>query len=325
VNGNLPLVSFMITTRNRVDELVKTLESCRNQDWPGKEILVVDDASTDGTHRTVSERFPEVEVVRFERNRGSIAARNHILQRAKGDYIIALDDDSRFVESSACRRIVSRMEAEPDIGILSFQAIGPEFPERTNETGRLHGEWHCSSFADCGAAIRRRMLQRTGLFPEFFFHMYEEPDLAIRAWDAGCRVLQWNDILVYHEFSGVNRKEQRSHRRHARNEACSVLMRYPWHLVLPAAMARLAGQFRYAWRRGWVLGEPRMWLETLAFVPTALRHRRPVKSATVKICLGVNRFRTADPGTVWRLGEMSWWELFRGAFDFARREDVSRP
>jgi GT2 family glycosyltransferase len=306
----------MIATRNRVDELVKTLESCRRQDWPSKEILVVDDASTDGTHTTVSQLFPEVGIVRFQKNRGSIASRNDILRRAKGDYIIALDDDSRFVEPDACRRVVERMEAEPDLGILSFQVIGPEFPERMTDAGRLRGEWHCSSFADCGAAIRRKMLERTGLLPEFFFHMYEEPDLALRAWDAGCRVLQWNDILVYHEFSGLNRSEQRTHRRHARNETCSVVMRYPWHLVLPVALARLAGQFRYAWRRGWAWREPRVWLETLAYLPAALRHRRAVKSRTVKISLGVNRVRTADREAVWRLGDERWWRVVTDAKQF---------
>ncbi len=318
------LITFMIATRNRVDELVKTLKSCLSQDWPSKEILVVDDASTDGTHRTVTSLFPEVEIVRFEKNRGSIAARNDILRRAKGDYIIALDDDSRFVELDACRRIVERMEAEPDLGILSFQVIGPEFTERMTEAGRLRGEWHCSSFADCGAAIRRKMLETTGLFPEFFFHMYEEPDLAIRVWDAGCRVLQWNDILVYHEFSSLNRNEQRTHRRHARNEACSVVMRYPWHLVLPAAVARLAGQFRYAWRRGWAWSEPRVWLETLAFLPAALRHRRAVKTQTLKISLAVNRVRTADPEAVWRLGDVKWWRFVVGAERFGRSVQVPK-
>ena len=310
-----PLVTFMIATRNRVDELVKTLDSCLKQDWPSKEILVVDDASSDGTHRTVTERFPAVEIVRFEKNRGSIAARNSILQRANGDYVIALDDDSRFVEPNACRRIVERMEGEVDLGIVSFQVIGPEFPERTIDAGRLRGEWHCSSFADCGAAIRRTMLGNTGLFPEFFFHTYEEPDLAIRAWDAGFRILQWNDIIVYHEFSGLNRNEQRTHRRQARNEACSVVMRYPWYLVLPALAARLAGQLRYAWRRGWAWQEPRVWFETLVFLPLALRHRRPVQSRTVKIGLAVNRVRTADPEAVRRLGNQSWWRILLGSLD----------
>jgi GT2 family glycosyltransferase len=198
---NRPLVTFMIATRNRVGELEKTLRAVLAQDWTVLEILVVDDASTDGTFERVRLKFPQVHIVRTTHNQGSIAARNDIVQRAQGKYIIGLDDDSRLIDPGACRRVVERLEAEPDLGIISFQAIGPEHPERMSPAGRLRGEWHCSSYAACGVAIRRSMLERTGRYPEFFFHTYEEPDLCIRAWNTGYRVLQWNEIEVYHEWS----------------------------------------------------------------------------------------------------------------------------
>jgi GT2 family glycosyltransferase len=305
-------VTFMIATRNRLAELEKTLAACLAQDWPSLEILVVDDASTDGTLEKVQKKFPTVNIVRREKNQGSIAARNDILRRANGKYIIGLDDDSRFVDVDACRRVVERMEAEPDLGIISFQAIGPENPERLTEAGRLHGEWHCSSFAACGVAIRRSMLTQTGLFAEFFFHAYEEPDLCIRAWNAGFRVLQWNEIVVYHEFSGLNRNEQRTHRRHARNEACSIWMRCPWHLVVPMTVARLLGQARYAASRGWLLREPRVWAEVLWRLPRSLLNRQAVSTQAVKICVAVNRVKVTDPHAIWNLGDMSWRQILRG-------------
>jgi GT2 family glycosyltransferase len=307
-----PDVSFMIATRNRAGELRKTLESCRKQVRVTTEVLVVDDASTDGTYEIVRREFPEVNIVRREKNRGSIAARNDILRRARGKYIVGLDDDSRFIETDACRRIVERLDREPDLGIVSFQAIGPEFSERMSESGRLTGEWHTSSFAACGVAIRREMCEHTGLLAEYFFHMYEEPDLCLRAWDAGYRVLQWNNIVVFHEFSPLNRNEQRNHRRHARNEACSIWMRYPWRLVLPATAYRLFAQSRYAASRGWLLREPRVWAEAFARLPAALVRRRSVSERAVKIAVAVNRLRVADPKAVWELGTLPWREILRG-------------
>lgn len=308
-----PRVTIMIATHNRVSELLKTLESCRSLTGDEREILVVDDASTDGTLDLVRRNYPEVNIVRNERNRGSIASRNDMLQRAAGDYVIALDDDSRFVDADACARIVSRMDAEPDLGIISFQVIGPEHPATLESGGRALGEWHCSSFACCGAAIRRSMLERTGLFPEFFYHAYEEPDLALRAWDAGYRVLQWNAIVVYHEFSSLNRREQRTHRRHARNEACSVVMRYPWPWVLPASLAKLAGQARYAARRGWLLREPRVWAEFLGRLPQALAARKAVSPQAVKIAAGVNRLRCVESKDAFSLGTRSWASILRSS------------
>jgi GT2 family glycosyltransferase len=307
-----PLVTFMIATRNRVGELAKTLASCFEQDWPAIEIIVVDDASTDGTSEMVKSRFPQVELIRHEKNQGSIVSRNRILEHAKGKYVIGLDDDSRFISPDGCRRVVERLEAEPDLGIISFQAIGPENPASMTPEGRLSGEWHCSSFAACGVAIRRSVLSVTGLLPEFFYHAYEEPDLCLRVWDAGYRALQWNDVVVYHEFSGLNRNEQRTHRRHARNEACSAFMRSPWYLAAPLAASRLTRQFRYALRRGWGWREPRVWAETLLYLPSALRCRRPVSPRALKISLAVNRWRVADSQAVWQLGDLSWRTILTG-------------
>jgi GT2 family glycosyltransferase len=274
-------------------------------------VLVVDDASSDGTFEQVRDGFPAVDIVRNEKNQGSIASRNDILRRARGDYIVALDDDSRFIDADACERIVARMDAEPDLGIISFQVVGPEHPESLDPQGRATGEWHSSSFACCGAAIRRSMLEQTGLFPEFFYHAYEEPDLALRAWDAGYRVLQWNGIVVYHEFSSLNRREQRTHRRHARNEACSVVMRYPAGWVIPAVLAKLAGQARYATDRGWLLREPRVWAEFLWKLPRALAARRAVSPQAVKIAAGVNRGRCVDRNDALELGTRSWLSILR--------------
>jgi GT2 family glycosyltransferase len=311
--SNQPLVTFMIATRNRVDELAKTLASCFEQDWPSIEVIVVDDASTDGTSDLVSSQFPLVKLIRHERNRGSISSRNEILKEAKGKYVIGLDDDSRFILPNGCRRVVERLELEPDLGIIAFQAIGPENPASMTAEGRLSGEWHCSSFAACGVAIRKSMLEKTGLLAEYFYHAYEEPDLCIRAWDVGYRVLQWNDVVVYHEFSSQNRNEQRTHRRHARNEACSAFMRAPWYLAAPLALSRLARQFRYAIRRGWGWREPRVWVETLLYLPSAIRRRHAVSTHAMKISLAVNRSRVSDAQAVWQLGNLSWRTILTGS------------
>ena len=282
-------VTFMITTHNRVSELLKTLPSCLAQTGITSEIIVVDDCSTDETYSTIRAKFPSVNIVRNERNRGSIASRNDILKRASGKYIIALDDDSRFLENDSCARIVERMESDPELGIVAFQVIGPENPKSLIPGHQLAGESACTSFVNCGAAIRRSMLAMTGLFEDLFFHAYEEPDLAIRVMDAGFRIVQCNQFVVYHEFSGLNRNEQRTHHRHARNEALSAAMRYPWYLVLPAMFMKLAGQARYAARRKWLLREPLVWWDVVRHLPAALFRRRPVGWTTIKSVVTINR------------------------------------
>jgi hypothetical protein len=56
-----------------------------------------------------------------------------------------------------------------------------------------------------------------------------------------------------------------------------------------------------------------VWAETLVYLPSALRRRRPVSARALKIALAVNRWRIADPAAVWRLGDLSWRAILTGA------------
>jgi hypothetical protein len=69
-------------------------------------------------------------------------------------------------------------------------------------------------------------------------------------------------------------------------------------------MAKLAGQARYAARRGWLLGEPRVWGEFLWHFPQALRQRRSVSLRALKIAAGLNRRRCVDAeeACAWAIG-----------------------
>lgn len=297
------LVSYMIATKNRKEELLKTLESCFSQDYPHKEVHVVDDGSTDGTSEMIRARFPETVLTRNDTSLGSIASRNQIFARAKGDVLIGFDDDSRFMNRDATNRIIARLKKEDDLGLVRFQDIGPEYPERISiGSDRLKGEWHVSSFACSNYALKREVLQKTGLFPEFFWHAYEEPDLAIRVWDAGYRCLQWNEILVWHEFSAINRNERRTHFFHARNELLSNWMRTPWPYVLPLTCWRMLSQLRYSFRRGWWTVEPVVWWAALRMLPLALRNRQPVRSETFRRCLALNRGYVTSAQDAWSAG-----------------------
>lgn len=88
-----PLVSILIPAYNAQDWIAHTLQSATDQTWPRKEIIVVDDGSSDGT-RQVAQRFASKEVnVVSAANEGASAARNRAFQLSQGDYIQWLDAD----------------------------------------------------------------------------------------------------------------------------------------------------------------------------------------------------------------------------------------
>lgn len=152
--------------------------------------------------------------------------------------------------------------------------------------------------------LRRSVFGKSGLLSKIFLSLMNRY-LSVK--DAGYRVLLWNGIAAYLQLTPQGRDEQRTHRLHARNECCSIVMRAPLLLIAPLAAGRLISQFRYASARGvWrLIREPRIWCEFFVELPRAIYHRRPVCEGTVKISLLVNHHKTVASDDAWRLSTLS--------------------
>src|SRR5436190_24234158 len=90
-----PVVSFIISTFNRREVLLRTLKELQRcgLEQHRFEILVVDNASRDHTAEAIAEHFPSVRAFALQSNRGA-CAKNVAIRRSRGRYIVFLDDDS---------------------------------------------------------------------------------------------------------------------------------------------------------------------------------------------------------------------------------------
>jgi glycosyltransferase involved in cell wall biosynthesis len=128
-----PLVSIVIPTFNRRDQVLRALESVSNQSYPHLEAIVVDDASTDGTIEALAARqFPmPVQIVRLEKNSGPSEARNRGIARAMGKYIALLDSDDHWLpEKIAVQVATAERSANPASVLVYTQVV----IRRRNET-----------------------------------------------------------------------------------------------------------------------------------------------------------------------------------------------
>jgi len=94
------LVSVYLPTRNRADQLAHAVESVLAQTYGAIELVVVDDASSDGTAEYLNRRAktdPRLKVIRSPRTQGGAAARNIGILSAKGEFVTGLDDDDEFL------------------------------------------------------------------------------------------------------------------------------------------------------------------------------------------------------------------------------------
>lgn len=268
--------AITITTRNRLDDLRRTVEVIGKLDPPPDEIFICTDGCTDGTVEYVK-TLPRVHLIVNERPRGSIGSRDTMIRQLKSDIILSFDDDSYPVEPDFLRSVSSLFESAPQLAVATFPQYSDEFPETLSTTD--FGPTHLvASFANSSAAIRRTVYFQVGGYPALFHHVYEEPDFALRCIAAGFEARYETSLHVRHHYSGVQRNEVRVHHFQARNELWSVFMRCPIPWLFAVAPFRLLRQFQYACRRGisWVMQEPAWWISFLAGLPECLAQRKPV-------------------------------------------------
>jgi GT2 family glycosyltransferase len=276
-------VSIMITTRNRIEDLKRTLKVLNTLNPPPEEIFVTADGCNDGTTNFVESEFPNAKLIVNKRSLGSVVSRDRMMRAARGDLVLALDDDSYPEQLDCIARIVSTFGQRPDLAVLHFPQRTDEYPETLAQTD--FGSEHLTrSFSNSGAVLRRSTYLQLPGFESRFFHAYEEPDYALQCVAASYDVLFSPLITIRHHYSGHARDEIRTHHRHARNEFWSTLIRCPFPFLLGILAWRVFSQFRYACKRGWfwVIREPAWWWQALTGIPYCLQRRRPVSWPSYK-------------------------------------------
>jgi GT2 family glycosyltransferase len=276
-------VSIIIATKDRVAELKRTCLILQRLSPPPLEILITADGCTDGTIEFVKTTLSSAKLIVNELARGSVASRDRMMRGARGDLVLALDDDSYPEQLDCISRIVPLFEQQPKLAVLHFPQRTDEYPETLAQTN--FGSEHLTRlFANSGAVLRRSIYLQLPGFESRFFHMYEEPDYALQCVAAGYEVLFSPVVTIRHHYSGRVRNEIRNHHRHARNEFWSTLMRCPFPFALGMVVWRVLSQVRYACKRGWswMIREPLWWGRAVTGIPYCLRKRQPVSWTTYK-------------------------------------------
>ena len=216
-------VSVMITTLNRVEDLKKTLEFLRSLNPSPCEVLVTADGCLDGTVEIIREQFSEVRLIINEQRMGSVASRHRMMLEAKGDLVLALDDDSHPELLDCISRLAEIFERNPQLAITTFPQRTDEYPVTLKQTD-FGPAMPVRSFANSGACLRVSTYRSLPGFEPMFFHMYEEPDYALQCVASGWEVRYIPEITIRHHGVGRERSEIRNHHRHARNEFWSTLI-----------------------------------------------------------------------------------------------------
>ena len=124
--NNSPLITIGVTCFNAEDTIERAIKSAQNQTYPNFEIVIVDDASTDnsmGIVEKIKEQDQRIFLHRHHENQGVAAARNTIIEKAKGEYIAFFDDDDESIPerlSKQYQRLSQFQQERPGVPVLCY-------------------------------------------------------------------------------------------------------------------------------------------------------------------------------------------------------------
>lgn len=205
------LLSIVIITCNRKEELKKTIFSCIQNAGMSIEIIVVDNGSKDGTREMIQAMEEENKMVRgyySSENLGVSGGRNKGLELASSDIILFIDDDAVVDEKKSLKFVSAYeyMEANPQIGALAFDiydTVQNGYLLDSFEIGK-NGSGNMLSYV--GACHMLRRVQKDGfLYPDNLMYGAEERYAAIRYYDMGFRVEYFGEIKIIHNPSNKTR------------------------------------------------------------------------------------------------------------------------
>ncbi len=288
--GSPPLVSVLIITRNRHDELPASVASVFEQSWKHVEVRVLENGSDEQTVRSNREalaRWPSVIYTEASQNLGVAGGRNQLLSEAQGEIILELDDDAVFAHEHVLARAVECLQQHPTVGIVAFRITNyhsmtmtrKEYPFR-DKSRDPERPGPCAWFIGAGHAFRHELLEHVGIYREFFPYGSEEQDLAIRTLSEGYDIYYLPEAHVLHKQTPKARIANTpelgglllAHRTKA------ALLNLPWLLALSIYLIRgLQMSVRY--------GSPSVYLKAAARlradIPYIRRTRRVVDLRTL--------------------------------------------
>lgn len=294
--------SVVIPHWNGKQFLPVCLAALENQTYPDLEIIIVDNASGDGSQAYIKSQHPSVKLIELPENRGFTGACNVGIQNASGEFIALLNNDTEAAPGWAAA-VVAGFGKFPDAGMAASRMMLFDQRDHFHTAGdfyRLDGQagnrgvWEPDTgqydqpeyvFSACGGAAiyRRAMLEEIGWLDDDFFFSGEDIDLGWRAQLAGYRCVYLPDAWVYHMLSATGGGVTASYY-DGRNSLLILLKDYPTFLWRKHGLKILKRQLRLAWDalRAWrgaaARARLRGMMSAVICVPRMLKKRQQIQA-----------------------------------------------
>ncbi|MEM2297858.1 MAG: glycosyltransferase family 2 protein [Ignisphaera sp.] len=221
-NEAKPLCSVIILNYNGESIIEECLLSVLNTKYPKLEIIVVDNGSTDSSCNIIKKYEPKVRLVKIPYNVGFAIGNNIGIKSSRGEYIVLLNNDT-VVHPSWISNLIKIAESDQNIGILGCKVyyMGTKILQHAGGKIDVHSTSlpHIGIFEEdvgqydeikdvdyvsgVSMMIRRKVIEKIGLFDPDYFLYWEDVDYCFRAKKAGFRIIYVPSAIVEH-FEGFS-------------------------------------------------------------------------------------------------------------------------
>lgn len=312
-----PLVSIIIVNWNGMPFLDECMASLRDQTWPRREFILVDNGSRDGSTEGVcswAQRLPCARAICLTENTGFCRANNLAFASARGEWIALFNNDA-VAQPDWLEELLKHRNAIPGIGMIGSKILFQEPAGVIDKAGHLiywdgqnrgrgtmepdSGQYDRAEeilWPDaCAALYHRKLLEETRGFDESFFAYGDDADLGMRARLLGWKAWYVPTAIVHHRHSATAGAYSRFKIMLVeRNRLLLAIKNFPLPLLLQnpywtvrrmvwyayAALRRQGSVARFVENHGWgwmVLNLAWSYAGAARLLPAALRERRRIQ------------------------------------------------
>lgn len=200
-----PLVTVIMPAHDSVRYIGEAVASVRSQSYTNWELIIVDDASIDGTlnaAKSAAEDDPRITVLRLDENLGAAASRNFALEQAMGDYIAFIDSDDAWLPQKLETQLAAIDSTSSDLCYTSYAIVDEDghktkrdyiVPEHIDFEGLL-----CENVIDCSTVLVKASLLGKDAFSSIYAH--EDYVLWLSLLSSGVKVVGCTEVLANWRF-----------------------------------------------------------------------------------------------------------------------------
>lgn len=223
------LVSVIIVNWNGLHFLKDCLPHLYKSSYKNFEVILVDNGSKDGSIEFVKKNYHNIIIVQNSVNKGFAEANNQGYKKAKGEFILLLNNDTK-VSRNFMEPLIHALQNDKWLGGVQSKILSMDNPKLLDSvasfftsTGMLyHYGYHQKdskkyskriyTYTAKGACLmlKREVVEKVGLFDSRFFAYFEESDLCHRIWLSGYKVEYIPESIIHHKIGGTSNSMQNS-------------------------------------------------------------------------------------------------------------------